>query len=109
MKFNKWTLGLAAVGAVSLTSAVRADEAKIIPLQTALSNTTISGYVDTAVQYNAGNVGPIGDSYTPAGLSSEKVDSFSLNDIDVAIDHPLDSTPWAAGYHIDLNWGKDSL
>src|SRR5208282_6418819 len=49
MKFNKWTLGLAAVGAVSLASAVRADEAKIIPLQTTLANTTISGFVDTAV------------------------------------------------------------
>jgi hypothetical protein len=46
MKFNKWTLGLAAVGAVSLASAVRADEAKIIPLQTTLANTTISGYID---------------------------------------------------------------
>ena len=109
MKFNKWTLGLAAVGAVSLTSAVRADEAKIIPLQTALSNTTISGYVDTAVQYNAGNVGAVGDTYVPAGTSTTKVDSFSLNDIDVAIDHPLDSTPWAAGYHIDLNWGTDAI
>lgn len=109
MKFNKWTLGLAAVGAVSLTSAVRADEAKIIPLQTALSNTTISGYVDTAVQYNAGNVAAVGDTFVPAGTSTAKVDSFSLNDIDVAIDHPLDSTPWAAGYHIDLNWGTDAI
>ena len=26
MKFNKWTLGLAAVGVVSLASAARADE-----------------------------------------------------------------------------------
>ncbi len=53
MKFNKWTLGLAAVGAVSLASAVRADEApKMSQMQTALSNTTISGYVDVAAQYN---------------------------------------------------------
>ncbi|MGA2868532.1 MAG: outer membrane beta-barrel protein [Verrucomicrobiota bacterium] len=109
MKFNKWTLGLAAVGAVSLTSAVRADEAKIIPLQTALSNTTISGYVDTAVQYNPGNVGPVGTQNVPAGLNPNKVDIFSLNDLDIAIDHPLDSTPWAAGYHIDLNYGLDAL
>ena len=109
MKFNKWTLGLAAVGAVSLASAARADEAKIIPLQTALSNTTISGYVDTAVQYNAGNVGPSGDSYAPAGTQSSAVDSFSLNDVDIAIDHPLDSTPWAAGYHVDLNWGTQAV
>ena len=59
MKFNKWTLGLAAVGAVSLASAVRADEApKLVPLNTALSSTTISGYVDVAAQYNLGNNGP---------------------------------------------------
>src|SRR5271168_4680051 len=84
MKFNKWTLGLAGVGAVSLASAVRADEAKIIPLQTTLANTTISGYVDTAVQYNAGN-----QSYfqvgQPPGTFPGKVDNFSLNDIDIAI------------------------
>ena len=29
MKFNKWTLGLAAIGAVSLASAARADEEKL--------------------------------------------------------------------------------
>src|SRR5882672_6408166 len=47
MKFNKWTLGLAAVGVVSLASAARADE-KMSQVQTALSNTTLSGYVDVA-------------------------------------------------------------
>jgi hypothetical protein len=117
MKFNKWTLGLAAVGAVSLASAVRADEAKIIPLQTTLANTTISGYVDTAVQYNAGNqnsalTAPGNTTMTgfvPPGTSNAKVDSFSLNDIDIAIDKPVDSTPWAAGYHADFNLGTDSV
>jgi hypothetical protein len=113
MKFNKWTLGLAAVGAVSLTSAARADEAKIIPLQTALANTTISGYVDTAVQYNAGNVGQnfggSSNTHVPAGTLGSSVDSFSLNDVDIAIDHPLDSTPWSAGYHVDLNWGAQAV
>ena len=47
MKFNKWTLGLAALGVVSYASAARADEAKVSQVQTALSNTTLSGYVDT--------------------------------------------------------------
>jgi len=106
MKFNKWTLGLAAVGAVSLASAVRADEAKIIPLQTTLANTTISGYVDTAVQYNAGSQSS--SSTQPIGAFGGKVDNFSLNDIDVAIDKPVDSTPWAAGYHADFNLGTDA-
>jgi len=115
MKFNKWTLGLAAVGAVSLASAVRADEAKIIPLQTTLANTTISGYVDTAVQYTAGNQAynsavPASTSGQPIGTfgGGSKVDNFSLNDIDIAIDKPVDSTPWAAGYHADFNLGTDA-
>src|ERR1700743_1633545 len=106
MKFNKWTLGLAAVGAVSLASAVRADEApKLSQVQTALSNTTISGYVDVAAQYNMGNYSfvptvnknggvqyPGGISGVPAGsgLNSisapSKMDNFTLNDVDIAID-----------------------
>src|ERR1700734_2053445 len=52
MKFNKWTLGLAAVGVVSLASAARADE-KVSQLNTALSNPTLSGYVDVGAQYNS--------------------------------------------------------
>jgi hypothetical protein len=114
MKFNKWTLGLATVGVVSLASAVRADEAKMSQLQTALSNTTISGYVDVAAQYNTGNQHllvsgePAGTGNT--GLSgASKVDSFTLNDVDVAIDKPEDDTPWASGYHVDLNWGSDAI
>ena len=68
MKFNQWTLGLAAVGAVSLASAVRADEAKLNALNTALSNTTISGYVDVAAQWNAGNPGKTQAYNQPLGL-----------------------------------------
>lgn len=107
MKFNKWTLGLAAIGAVSLTSAAHADEAKITALQTSLSNTTLSGYVDTAAQYNLGNQSST--SFVPAGTAQSKIDNFSLNDIDIALDHPTDSSPWAAGYHVDLNWGTDAV
>ena len=50
MKFNKWTVGLAAIGVISLASAARADE-KMSQLQTALSNTTLSGFVDTAATW----------------------------------------------------------
>jgi len=50
MKINKWTLGLAAVGLVSLTPALRAADATPVPqpVMTAMSATTISGYVDTS-------------------------------------------------------------
>ncbi len=53
MKFNKWTLGLAAIGVVSLASAARADET-LSPVQTALSSTTISGYLDFTASWKPG-------------------------------------------------------
>jgi hypothetical protein len=105
MKFNKWTLGLAAVGAVSLASAVRADEPKMNMVQTALSSTTISGYVDVAAQYNLGNQ-PANDN---AYYNSSKVDNFSLNNVTISLDKPLDESPWASGYHVDLNFGQDAI
>jgi len=119
MKFNKWTLGLAAVGAVSMASAVRADEApKLSQLNTALSSTTLSGYVDVAVQYNPGNINYKAANATPAaygtvpalaGNANGIVDGFSMNDVDIALDKPEDDSPWASGYHVDINAGQDAL
>jgi hypothetical protein len=109
MKLNQWTLGLAAVGAVSLVSAVRADEAKVSQVQTALSSTTLSGYVDVAAQYNGGNNGLAGTETIAPGVNTGKIDSFSLNDIDIALDKPQDESPWASGYHVELNTGTDSI
>ena len=106
MKFNKWTVALAAVGAISLASAVRADE-KLVPLNTAVSSTVISGYVDVAAQYNMGNYGPTAG--VPTGLSNGKVDNFTLNSLDIALDKPQDESPWAAGYHAEINTGVDAV
>jgi len=107
MKFNKWTLGLAAVGAVSMASAVRADEAKLSQLNTLVSGTTISGVADVAVQYNTGDAHY--NQITPSGTGSGKVDNFTVNDVLISLDKALDESPWAAGYHIDLNWGNDAI
>ena len=112
MKFNKWTLGLAAVGAVSMASAVRADETKLSTLNTAVSSTVISGYVDVAAQYNAGSPSGKDSTYVPnmpIGLRSSKVDNFTLNNVTISLDKALDETPWASGYHIDLNAGTDQI
>jgi hypothetical protein len=100
MKFNKWTLGLAAVGVVSLASAARADE-KVSTVQTALSNTTLSGYVDAGVQYSSASVA----TYGPEAATQ---DGFSLNVVDLALDKPLDATPFSAGYHIELWTGPNN-
>jgi len=111
MKFNKWTMGLAAVGVVSLASAARADETKMSQVQTALSNTTLSGYVDTSAQWNLGSqngfYGVFGNTpgYAYGGIN--KADGFNLNGVDIALDKPMDESPWAAGYHVELMAGPD--
>ena len=106
MKFNKWTVSLAAIGVVSLASAARADE-KMSQVQTALSNTTLSGYVDVAAIWRPGtDSGPLGANLPAYAFS--KNDGFSLNAVDIALDKPLDESPWASGYHVELMLGPDA-
>lgn len=108
MKFNKWTLGLAAVGIVSLNSAAIADDQAAAPstVLTALSSTTLSGYVDTSMQWNLGTGNANSPNYFTGGAS--KADGFNLNVVDVALDKPLDESQWAAGYHVELWMGPDA-
>ena len=111
MKLNKWTLGLAALGVVSLASVVQAEE-KANPVLTALSSTTISGYVDTSVIWkigrgNNGALDGIGYNVKQANGSS-KMDGFNLNVVGLTIERPMDETEWAAGYKVDLLFGPDA-
>jgi hypothetical protein len=109
MKFNKWTVGLAAVGLVSLNSAVQADEAAApapATVLTALSSTTLSGYVDTSAQWNLGTGNQNSPPYFTGGAS--KADGFNLNVVDLALDKPLDESQWSAGYHVELWLGPDA-
>ena len=102
MKINKWTLGLAAVGLISLGSVVRAEEAST-PLLTALSSTTISGYVDTAAQWNPGT----GKTAPGFAFAGGKRDGFNVNAVLVSLEKPLAEGEWSAGYKADLMWGPD--
>jgi hypothetical protein len=109
MKFNKWTVGLAAVGVVSLASAARADE-QMSQVQTALTQTTLSGYVDTAAEWNPGtDHTPSTDGYNIPDYAFAKDDGFSLNAVDIALDKPEDSSAWAAGYHVEMMYGADAV
>jgi len=107
MKFNKWTIGLAAVGVVSLASAAKAaDETGTAnTVLTALSSTTISGYVDTSAQWNlgTGNNNPV-----PVKFNTGKQDGFNLNVVQISIAKPLDESEWAAGYRFDAWFGPDA-
>jgi hypothetical protein len=117
MTYNKWTTALAAIGVISLAATVRADEAKMSQVQTALSNTTLSGYVDASIQWNpsgGASVAPVAYQNSPQGVvgspaaTSSKANGFNLNVIDLALDKPMDESPWAAGYHVELWFGQDA-
>ncbi len=107
MRFNKWTVALATVGVVSLASAVRADEkASTNSVLTALSSTTISGYVDTSMEWNPGTGN---DFVAPYKFNSpQKADGFNLDVVQLRIERPLDESDWSAGYRVDLWFGPDA-
>jgi hypothetical protein len=109
MKFNKWTLGLAAVGVVSLASVANAEE-KLSAIQSALSSTTISGYVDTSLEWT---LKPWQESTGVMTLipfrGQNKQDGFNLNVVKLSFEKPLDEGEWASGYKVDLLAGPDAV
>lgn len=104
MKLNRWTSALAAAGVVSLGSVLQAEEAQN-QVMTALSSTTLSGYVSTSAiwKFGTGNglVGRVFDG-------TAKQDGFNLDVVKVTIEKPLDEGEWSAGYKADLLFGPDA-
>jgi hypothetical protein len=105
MTFNKWTLALAAAGVVSLGSVAQAEEAQHSVL-TALSSTTLSGYVDTSAIWRVGTrAGHLpGRSFD----NGERQDGFNLHVVNLKLEKPLDEGQWSAGYKVDLLFGPDA-
>ena len=104
MKYNRRTLALAAAGLVTLPSLLQAEE-KPSPVLTALSATTLSGYVDTSLHWNpgTGNANP-----APYAFNAGKQDGFNVNSVVLEIQKPLDESQWAAGYTAMLMFGPDA-
>ncbi len=105
MKLNKWTLGLVAAGLVSLN--VNAEEKMVTtPLLTALSSTTISGYIDTSAHWNPGT----GSAANPApyAFNAGKHDGFNLNSVQLVLEKPVEEGQWSSGYKLDLLLGPDA-
>jgi len=117
MTFNKWTVALAAAGAVSIGSVVQAEEQQH-PLMTALSSTTISGYVESSAIWepgtdntNAGGGANRQNANIPGRVfdgSPSKLDGFNLHTVNLVLEKPLDEGQWSAGYKADLVFGPDS-
>jgi hypothetical protein len=106
MKCNAWTLGLLSAGLVSLPAILQAEE-KPSTVLTALSATTLSGYVDTSAQWNLGTGDLSVPNYTYGGPS--KADGFNLNAVKISLEKPVDAADqWGAGYKVDLMAGPDA-
>lgn len=107
MKFNKWTLALAGAGVVSLASVAKAEEAQMSQVLTAVSSTTLSGFVDTSAiwKFGTGNNALPGRAFDGV----DKLDGFNLNLVALTLEKPLSEDQWAAGYRVDLLFGPDAV
>ena len=104
MRLQKWTVGLAAAGLVTVPYWAGAEE-QPSPLLTALSSTTISGYVNVSAHWNPGT----GNANVPAySFNGGKQDGFNLDVAKLTIERPLDEGQWSAGYKADLWFGPDA-
>jgi hypothetical protein len=107
MKLDKWTLGLAAAGVVSLGSVASAEEKAMSQVLTAVSGTQIGGYVDTSIIWKPGN----GNANLPGRAFDGvgKLDGFNLNVAALTIQKVPGQDNWAAGYRMDLLFGPDAV
>ena len=103
MKFNKWTVALAAAGLVSIGHNAQAEEGYI----SALSKTTLSGFVDTSFALSEKSSNDTLMGRVPY-QNGEKMNGFSLNVVQLSLESPLDESDWAAGYKVDLLFGPDA-
>jgi len=109
MKYNAWTLALIGAGVVSLPAVVHAEEKGTNALLSALSATTISGYVDTSAQWNPGTGNANLPVYTPNGVQgASKADGFNLDVVALTISKPVGEGEWGAGYNATLLFGPDA-
>jgi len=92
MKMNKWTVGLAAAGAVSLASTGQAEENSVL---TALSSTVISGNVEASY---------IGGFSSNNNLYNDG--AFEANGASLSIGSPLGDGDYSAGYNVQLLLGQ---
>ena len=101
---NKWTLALAVAGIISTAAVVTAEEAENQVL-TAVSGTTVSGYVDVSMNWQ------FGDLKTSSGRSlvnnANHQNGFNVDAVKIGFGKALedDASTWDAGYQADLIFG----
>jgi hypothetical protein len=101
----KWTKTLAAAGVISCGAVANAEESPNQVL-TALSSTTLSGYLDTSAIWKFGEgTRVVGRAFD----GTAKQDGFNLNVVAISLSRPPGEDTWAAGYNATLLFGPDAV
>jgi len=102
-------LALIGAGVIGLPGAAYAEE-KPNTVLTALSSTTLSGYVDTSAHWNPGTGNANLPFYTPnAQPGGTKADGFNLDVVELTLNKPAGEEAWSAGYNATLLFGPDAV
>src|SRR6266852_8924116 len=110
MKYNRRTLALAAVGLVTIPSVLQAEE-KPSSVLTALSATTLSGYVSTSAIWQPGTAkaGVAGIPGRAFDGPQSKQDGFNLDVVSLTLSKPVSEGDWGAGYTAQIWAGPDAV
>jgi len=110
MKHNPWTLALIGAGLVSLPAVARGEE-KASSVMTALSATTLSGYVSTSAIWEPGTAkaGVLGIPGRAFDGPQSKQDGFNLDVVSITLSKPVSEGDWGAGYTAQLWAGPDAV
>jgi len=104
-KRNTCTLALAATGLINLLPTAYSEE-KPTPVMTALSSTTISGYVNASGWWVPGTGNANLPTFAYGGVA--KADGFNLDAVKLTVERPLDEYPFSAGFKFDAVFGPDA-
>src|SRR5437870_3081925 len=110
MKCNPWTIALVGAGLISLPIAIQAEE-KPSDVLTALSATTLSGYVNTSAIWQPGTAkaGVAGIPGRAFDGPQSKQDGFNLDVVSITLSKPVSEGDWGAGYTVQLWAGPDAV
>lgn len=106
------TLCLISAGVISLASVLRAEEVQPHPVLTAISATSLSGFVDASINWMPGKgnrlFGRSFDQGSNSAPGQNKQDGFNLNLVSLTLENPLDEGKWSAGYRVQMLMGPDA-
>jgi len=102
MKMNKWTVGLAAAGMISLASVAQAQDGGTLSTPK-LGTSTLTGYVSTSYHWAIGK-----DPSQTSTQQDAREDRFSVDVVSLTLASAKTEGDWGAGYNVQMWLGKDA-